>query len=178
MDEKNFFELISTRHSVRSFKDTLIPEDIVKAILDASVRGPSAGNLQSYQIILTYNKSEKQKLVESAHGQHYILEAPLVMIFCADPKRSSTEYGERGKKLFCIQDATIACTYSQIAAHSLGLSSVWIGSFDEKKVCDILNLQDDLKPIVLLPIGFANESTDATPRRPIEEVVHITQNHS
>jgi len=119
MSEKNFFELLSTRHSVRSFKNILIPEDKIQGILDASTRAPSAGNLQSYQITIITNKLEKEKLVESAHDQQYVLEAPLVMVFCADSKRSAKEYGDRGEELFCIQDATIVCAYSQITAHNL-----------------------------------------------------------
>jgi len=172
MSDKNFLELISTRHSVRSFKDSSISEDKINLILDASIKGPSAGNLQSYQIIVTLSKSKKEKLKEAAHDQQYILEAPVVMIFCADTKRSQIEYGARGEELFCIQDATIACVYSQLAAHSLGLSSVWIGSFDEKKISETLNLQKNVKPIAILPIGFANEIPEITPRRPIGEIIH------
>ncbi|MBI2128594.1 MAG: nitroreductase family protein, partial [Nitrosarchaeum sp.] len=91
--------------------------------------------------------------------------------FCADPIRCSTEYGTRGE-LFSIQDATIACVYSQIAAHDFGLSSVWIGSFDEEKVSDILKLKNNLKPIAILPIGFANETPQITTRRPIDQIIH------
>lgn len=168
----NFFDLISSRHSVRAFKNIPIPEDKINAILDASIRGPSAGNLQSYRIFIVSKMTDKQKLVESAHGQEYIREAPLVMIFCADPKKSGAEYGSRGEELFCIQDATIACTYSQMAAHSLGLASVWIGSFDANKVSDILNLEKGLIPIAILPIGFSNETPEITPRRPLEQIIH------
>ena len=172
MNYKNFSELVSSRHSVRSFQTSSISEDEINFILDTSIKGPSAGNLQSYKIITTSNKSKKEKLTEAAHGQQYILEAPFVMIFCADPNRSKVEYGSRGEDLFCVQDATIACSYSQLAAHSLGLSSVWIGSFDEKKVSEILNLPKDIIPIAILPIGFANGSPEITPRRPMEEVIH------
>jgi len=172
VDNECFLELISTRHSVRSFQNSLIPEDKINFILDASIKGPSAGNLQSYQIIVTFSKSKKEKLTEAAHNQQYILEAPFVMIFCADTKKSQAEYGSRGEELFCIQDATIACAYSQLAAHSLGLSSVWIGSFDEKRISEILNLQKEIKPIAILPIGFANESPEITSRRPMQEIIH------
>jgi len=116
--------------------------------------------------------AEKEKLVEAAHEQGYISEAPLVMIFCAEPKRCATEYGTRGEELFCIQDATIACAYSQMAAHSLGLSSVWIGSFDEDKVSKILQPQDHLKPVAILPIGVSNETPEITSRRSIKEMIH------
>jgi nitroreductase len=168
---KNFFDLISSRHSIRAFKNISISEDMINSIINTAMKGPSAGNLQSYQIFIVDKKTEKEKLAEAAHGQNYILEAPIVMIFCADPIRCSMEYGSRGEQLFSIQDATIACAYSQIAAHELGLSSVWIGSFNEEKVQDILKLEN-LKPVAILPIGFANEIPQITPRRPIDQIVH------
>ena len=172
LNEKNFLDLISTRHSVRAFKDIPIPEDKINTIIDISSRGPSAGNLQSYQIFVVSKMNEKEKLVESAHDQEYIAQAPLVMVFCAEPKRSAVEYGFRGEELFCIQDATIACTYSQMASHSLGLASVWIGSFDEEKVSEILKLEKDLRPVAILPIGFPNETPEVTNRRSPEQIIH------
>ena len=171
MSEKNFFELISSRHSVRAFKNDSVPEEKLTAILDAATKAPSSGNLQSYQIFVVSQDSQKNQLVESAHGQGYISEAPTVLVFCADPKRCSTEYGSRGEELFSIQDATLACAYSQIAAHNQGLSSVWIGSFDEQKVANILNVSEGLRPVAILPLGVSNETPETTPRRPMEEVV-------
>ena len=170
--DKIFFDLISSRHSVRAFKNIPIPGDLINTIINAAVKGPSAGNLQSYQIFIVSKRTEKEKLVEAAHGQNYIREAPIVMIFCADPIRCSVEYGHRGEQLFSIQDATIACVYSQVTAHDLGLSSVWIGSFDEEKVSDILKLKNNLKPIAILPIGFANETPKITTRRQIDQIIH------
>ena len=166
----NFMDLMSTRHSTRAFKNTPIPEDKINTVMDWATRGPSAGNLQSYQIFLVFKESEKEKLAESAHDQNYVSEAPLTMVFCSDPKRCSSEYGSRGETLFSIQDATISCVYAQIAAHSLGLSSVWIGSFDEKKIFDILGLSNNLRPIAILPIGFPDEEPEVTNRRPLSEI--------
>lgn len=168
---KEFLDLITSRHSIRAFKNIPIPEDMINTIINTAIKGPSAGNLQSYQIFIVSKTIEREKLVEAAHGQNYIREAPIVMIFCADPIQCSTEYGSRGEQLFSIQDATIACVYSQIIAHSLGLSSVWIGSFDDEKVCDILKITN-LKPVAILPIGFANETPQITSRRPIDQIIH------
>ena len=172
MNEKNFYEFVSTRHSTRAFKNTPLSQDQIKSIIDSAIAAPSAGNLQSYQIFIVTNQSDKERLVESAHGQEYIAQASVVLVFCVDPKRSSTEYGERGENLFCIQDATISCAYSQIAAHDLGLSSVWIGSFDEDKVSQILSLSNDIRPVAILPIGVANETPEITPRRSFDEIIH------
>jgi hypothetical protein len=35
-----------------------------------------------------------------------------------------------------------------------------------------LNLKNDLKPVAILPIGFSNEISEITQRRPIDQVIH------
>jgi len=171
-DKTSFFELISTRHSVRTFKESVLSDEIIKKILMAANKAPSAGNLQSYKIFIVTKTDDKKKLAIAAHEQDFIEKASTILVFCADPITVSAEYGTRGKELFCIQDATIACSYSQLAAQSLGLSSVWVGSFDEKKVTRSLSIPDDLKPVAMLIIGFADEEPEITGRKPLNEISH------
>jgi predicted oxidoreductase (fatty acid repression mutant protein) len=56
----SFFDLISTRHSVRAFKDESISDDHIKKILEASTSATSAGNLQSYKIFIVTKKELKK----------------------------------------------------------------------------------------------------------------------
>ena len=167
----DFFDLIATRHSIRAFKQKNLSKDIIRKILGASQKAPSAGNIQSYHIFVVSNDNVKKRLAKAAHDQNYIIEASSVFVFCADPQTSAKEYGNRGMELFSIQDATLACAYAQLASHALGLSSVWIGSFNENEVNCILNV-GVLKPIAMLVIGFANEKPEITNRRPLGEFVH------
>lgn len=102
----------------------------------------------------------------------FIVNSSAVFVFCADPKVSAREYGQRGEKLYCIQDATIACTYAQLAAHALGLASVWIGSFDEEAVANMLRISGRLLPVAMLVVGHAAEKPEITTRRPLSEIVH------
>lgn len=90
---------------------------------------PSSGSLQTFEIYRIKSEDSKQKLANAAHDQQYVAEAPLLLVFCANPLRSLDTFGER-KYLFSVQDATIAAAYAQLASCSLGLSSVWtkIGS--------------------------------------------------
>ena len=53
---------------------------------------------------------------------------------------------------FSTQDATLAAAYAQLAAHALGLSSVWIGMIDEQEVMKALGT--DLVPSSILCIGY------------------------
>lgn len=168
----SFFDLISSRHSVRAFKEKKLQEDAIKKILSSAVKAASAGNLQSYQIFVVENKQTKHKLARAAHDQSFVGDASVVFVFCADPKNSEKEYGARGRDLYCIQDATIACAFAQLAAHALGLATVWVGSFDERSVADIIKCDSWLRPVAMLVVGFADEEPQITPRRPMAEMVH------
>jgi nitroreductase len=169
----SFFDLITSRHSVRAFKEQKMPDESIKKILSASTTAASAGNLQSYQIFVITKKDLKKRLVSAAHDQSFIEDASAVFVFCADPKSAAKEYGKRGEELYALQDATIACTYAQLAAHSLGLGSVWVGSFDEESVSQILDIPSSLRPIALLVVGFTAEKPEITPRKPLSEITHI-----
>ena len=166
-----FFKLLKERHSVRSFKKKEIPEEKVKKLLQAINSAPSAGNLQAFEVVLVESQEKKKALAKAALGQTSIEEASLVLVFFADHKRSSAKYGERGKKLYSLQDATIATAYAQLAAQALGLSSCWIGAFEEKAVSKAVNAPQDLAPVAILPVGFADEKPFVTERRSLKELV-------
>jgi nitroreductase len=150
-----------------------MPDELIRKILNAAATAASAGNLQSYQIFVITKKDLKKKLAAAAHDQIFIEDASVVFVFCADPQSSAKEYGKRGEELYSLQDATIACTYAQLAAHSLGFGSVWVGSFDEEAVSRILDIPSSLRPIALLVVGFTAEKPEITPRKPLSEITHI-----
>ncbi|PWU78789.1 MAG: hypothetical protein DLM72_20810 [Candidatus Nitrosopolaris wilkensis] len=54
--------------------------------------------------------------------------------------------------MFSVQAATIATAYAQLAVCALGLSAVWVGTFDKKKISKILKLPEHHIPISMLPI--------------------------
>lgn len=149
-----------------------LSEELIEKILTAATKSASAGNLQSYQIFVVTKKNDKRKLASTAFSQDFITNSSAVFVFCADPTISAREYGQRGEKLYCIQDATIACTYAQLAAHALGLASVWVGSFDEEAVANMLRISGKLLPVAMLVVGYAAETPEITTRRPLSEITH------
>jgi nitroreductase len=56
-----------------------------------------------------------------------------------------------------------------LAAADLGLATVWVGDFDERKVQQILQTSD-LRPVVMFSLGYAAEQPSPSPRRAIEEI--------
>jgi nitroreductase len=167
-----FFEVVKQRRSVRAFTGALVEADKLAAILDAARLAPSAGNLQAYQVVVADDAGSKKALAAAALGQDFLAEAPVVLVFCASPQRSESKYGLRGTALYCIQDATIAACYAQLAAAAQGLASCWVGAFDEARVKAALRLPRQLRPISLLPIGYAAEAPERPQRRALDELVH------
>ncbi len=163
-----FFETLHARQSVRAYQARALEPEKIEAILRAANAAPSAGNKQAYQIFAVQARAALQKLGD---GRAYFDVLPLALVFCAHPARSGERFGERGAKFYCVQDATIACAYAQLAATALGLASVWLGRFDEELVCRAIGAGDDLLPIAILAIGYAAETPERKPRRTLEDLV-------
>ena len=166
-----FYDILRERHSVRRFTDKRVESKKVHAIVDATICAPSAGNMQSYKIYIVKSQDAKENLVPAASYQEFIGKTPLIMVFCADQKRAETKYEGRGFELYSMQDATIACTYAQLAATNEGLSSVWVGGFDPLEVSRILRLGEYEVPVAMLAIGYPAEAPRVTGRRPVSEMV-------
>ena len=74
-----------------------------------------------------------------------------------NPSRVKLDFSPKVIMKFSIQDATLAAAYSQLAASALGLSSIWIGMFDEEKVKEIIGTE--LRPTSILCIGYPIKKT-------------------
>jgi nitroreductase len=168
----SLFSLIQFRRSVRLFKDIPVEGEKLQKILEACNLAPSAGNLQGYEIYVVTSPEQRQGLVMAALGQGFLAQAPVDLVFCANPQRSAVKYGARGRELYSIQDATIACTYAMLAAQELDLTTVWVGAFQEEYVRQAAGIPEDLIPVAILPIGYAAESPRPRPRRKLEDLVH------
>ena len=167
----DFFRVLEERHSIRSFLDKKIKEKDLRRILEAANSAPSAGNLQAYEIIVIEKQKTKEKLAEAALMQEFIAEAPVVLVFVANPRRSTCKYGERGK-FYSVLDAAIAAAYAQLAATALGLATCWVGAFEDEKVIEILKIPKDARVVAIMPLGYAAEKPYITKRRKLEEIVH------
>jgi len=79
------------------------------------------------------------------------------LVFFSAPSRSARKYGERGKDLYSLQNATISASFAWLQAVMLGLSCCWVGAFKESQVKNILGIKGDWRPIALLPLGYSAE---------------------
>jgi nitroreductase len=166
-----FAALIRARRSVRAFTDQPVEPDKLRAIVEAAMLAPSAGNLQAYEIYQVTSPRGRAALAH-ASDQPFVAQAPVCLVFCANPGRSSRKYGARGRELYSVQDATIAATCAMLAIADLGLASVWVGAFNDDLAASAIGAPADWRPVAILPIGYAAETPEPANRRPIGEMVH------
>lgn len=166
----DFLEVVKKRKSIRRFKPKEVEEEKIKEILNVVRQAPSAGNLQAYKIFVLKTKEARLKFFAASYGQSWIKDASVLFIFCADSFSSSQRYGPRGQ-LYALQDATIAAAYGQLAITNLGLASVWVGTFDEKKIQAVL--KTSLVPTAILAVGYPDEDPVRPVKKEVEEIAEI-----
>jgi nitroreductase len=167
----DFFQTVRHRHSVRRYQpDVPIEPAALHGVLEMALAGPSAGDLQAYHLYVVRDATLRGRLAELA-GEDFLAEAPVTIGVCADPERSAAAFGDRGRELFAVQDATIAATFIQLAAVAEGLGSAWAGGFDEGAVREALGAPEGLRPMALLALGYPAEIPEPTPRRKLNDVV-------
>jgi len=160
---------LKTRRAIRSFSDKNIDDKEIEELLSIATLAPSAGNLHSYYFVVIRKNSIKDALVEASFSQEYIKTAPIIIVGCAVGNRSASKYGKRGEKLYSIQDTTLAMYNLWLAAIDKGFSCAWVGALDEKKARVILDLPENLRPIILMPIGYGEEKPQPHTKRKISE---------
>lgn len=161
---------IKKRRSIRKFDQSKqVTDEQIEKLLEAAKWAPSAGNLQSFFLYVVRQQKIKDQLAEAANSQEFICEASVVFVACAD-KSQVSYYGERGKILYCIRDATIAIQNIWLALTEMGLGAVWVGAFSEGDISKILDLPKHHRPVAMLPVSYPAESPPAPRRKPITKI--------
>jgi len=106
----------------------------------------------SHEIVLTITGDKRPELCRAGLSQGSIRSAPAVMIFCAVFERVTGRYGKRGIQ-YVYMEAGHAIQNASLQAVALGLGSVVIGAFNDHEVKQILKLESDEEPLLLLPVG-------------------------
>lgn len=151
-------DLLYKRRSIRQYKDTPVEQDKVEKIIKGALLAPSARSLFPQQFIVIDDKALIEKLAKSKeHGSSFLKNASLAVVVLADEKISDV----------WVEDASIAATYIQLVAESLGLGSCWIQIRNRKHnenlssedyIKSLLNIPADLKVECIISIGYPDES--------------------
>ncbi len=167
MGECDLIKLLMSRRSIRKFKREPVPEDLILRILDAARYAPSAKNSQPWSFIIIEDEMIKGKLGKIHRWASPLLRAPLAIVVACDREASPTSY---------LVDCANAVMYMMLAAHALGLGTVWIQSLRNiEEIREIIKLPDRLIPVAILAVGWPDESPSPRERRDLGEIVYLNE---
>lgn len=150
----DFLELAKERYSVRKLCEKQVEQEKIDKILEAARFCPTAVNYQPQRIVILQDSLKLEQLKECTK---YHFNAPLAMVVCYDEKVSwkhPDKIHDSGEV-----DASIAATQMMLEIHNIGLGTTWVGYFDHKKLSQMLELPEHIKPVVVFPIGYPSEQS-------------------
>ena len=165
----NVSDAIRTKRAIRKFQDKPLPDDVIRALLNAGRRSQSSKNEQAWQFIAIRDKGILKALSECGTWAGHLAGAALgVAILTADPTAQFQTMFDAGQ----------AAAFMQLAAWELGVGSVPASIYEGEKAREILGFPPAWHLRIALSFGYPleEEKLSATPkkggRRALEEVVH------
>jgi nitroreductase len=161
---------ILTRRSIRKYSGNDIPGEYYEVMLKAAMHAPSARNRQPWHFILVSDRAVLRRLAEVSPSWKMLDEAANAIVICGDLNLEDAES-------FIIQDCAAATQNILLAAHELGLGTVWLGVHPREDrllpLKEILHIPDHIIPVSMISVGKPDEERE-TPDR--YDVGRIHQN--
>jgi nitroreductase len=175
-------DAIARRRSIRKFKNTLVPRELVERVLAAAILAPSAKNGQPWRFVVLQGgareelarlmvagadamESRGQKSGSCRHSARIVAQAPVtVLIFNHACEHDGLIFDNPVYNAPDIQSIGGMVQTMLLAAEDLGLGSLWI--------CDILPAYAAVRAwlgrreemVTAVSLGYADETPAARPR--------------
>jgi SagB-type dehydrogenase family enzyme len=93
-------------------------------------------------------------LARAALDEEFITKAPVDIVICALYHRTSYRYGKRGERYVHMEVGHVGENI-HLQAVALGLSTVEVGAFNDEAVTKVLGVNQQFKPLYIMPVGKA-----------------------
>ncbi len=151
-----FIDVIKQRYSVRAYKPDPIEEETLHYVLEAARLAPTGANRQAFQLIVIHTQGREEEM-HRIYGQDWFAQAPIVICACADPNQ----------KL----NVGIVMDHLILAATDQGLGTCWVGAFSREAAREILEIPEDVEPIICATLGYAADEARPKHRKDLADLV-------
>ncbi len=171
-------EAIRTRRSIRKYKSDPVDDKTLETVLEAARQAPSWSNTQCWRFVVVRNAETKGKLSdtlsETNPARDAVRNAPIVIVACAEMEKAGYKGGQvtTDKGDWFMFDVALAMHNLVLAAHDVGLGTVYVGLFDAKKAAGILSVPGGYCVVAITPLGYPDEIKEPRPRKELGEIVH------
>lgn len=164
---EDIIEFILTRRSIRQFKPDPVPDEVLLKILNISRFAPSAGNRQPWIFVVVKDGELKEKLASIHPGSSPLLKSPVGIVLACDKNLSPVSYQV---------DCANATMYVMLAAHALGLGTVWLQTLrNVEEIQKLLELPENYVPVAIVALGYPAEKPQPRPRKPLDEITFLNK---
>lgn len=155
------YNAIISRRTIRKFQQKPIKLSILKRIVNAGKLAPSAGNLQPLEYVIAVDDTLREKIFPNVRWAAYIApegnpknnERPVAYIIILVNKEIS--FGS-----FFKYDVGASAENITLAALEEGIGCCWIGSFNRKKIENILKIPEQYSADLVLALGYPLENPE------------------
>ena len=176
-------DFIKNRRSIRKYKQQDIPVALLNQLLEEAFRASTMGNMQLYSVVVTRSSEMKAKLAPAHFNQPMVVNAPVVLTFCADFNRFSKwcecrqttpGYDNPISFLNAATDALLVTQNFCTLAEANGLGICYLGTtiYNPDQIIETLQLPRLVMPIATITIGYPDEEPMQTDRLPLEGLLH------
>lgn len=169
-------DAMKKRRSVRKFKSDMPPKSDIEQIIEAGLYAASGKNMQSAKIIAITDKTLRDeisvlncKIGGWDEGFDPFYNAPVILLVIADKSFPTSIY-----------DGSLVMGNLMLAAHSLGLGSIWIHRAKEecetpeiKKLLADLGIEGEWEGIGHCAVGYADVDTSKILERKPDRVYWV-----
>lgn len=176
-------DLIKNHMSIRKYQERLIDRDTVNTIIQCAQTASTSSHFQAYTIIEVQDKIKREMLSEIGGGQDWVIEAPLVLLFCGDLYRGNKYFEHIDKKILsntecftvAVIDAALAAQNAMLSAESMGLGGVIVGGIrnNVEMIHKEFKLPEMVFPLFAICLGYPDQIPGIKPRLPQEEIHKI-----
>ena len=114
-------DAIMNRRSIRTYTDEPVTDAQLEIVLRAAMAAPSAGNQQSWRIIVVRSVQQRAALAEATPYSRMVARAPVALVVCGDT-RAEKHPG------YWVQDCSAAVENMLLEIADRGYGGVWTKS--------------------------------------------------
>ena len=153
------YEIALKRRSIRCFKNTVIPYNILEKCVNAARLAPSAKNLQRLEYIIVDDEPLLARVFDTLNWAGYIRPA-------GDPPPGHRPMAyiivlariEVGSKEWEKCDVGLAVENMILVALEEGVGSCCLGAIDTNRLTELLNIPSDYTISLVLAMGYPDEN--------------------
>jgi nitroreductase len=153
------YKAITTRRTIRRFKQKPISKSILKSLINAARLAPSAANLQPLGFIVITNRVTCAKIFPHLRWAGYI--SPLGS---PTPDKTPVAYiavlvnKNKARPEYAAYDVAAAVENILLVAWERGIGSCWMQAIDREKIKKILGISGNYRLDSIVSLGYPDES--------------------